>query len=116
MFIQTPDSLGNNGNIEGDPCDYKPGENDFLSPSSSYVHEARCPIKTQMDRGSLPKKKTQFNPIQVADSQRHYGHKPGKTENQQFIHNIPCIWIPVGSCQQLITFLIDGGAQPSILT
>lgn len=32
MFIQTPDSLGNNGNIEGDPCDYKPGENDYLSP------------------------------------------------------------------------------------
>lgn len=47
MFIQTPDSLDINGNIGGYPSDYKPGENDSLSPSNSNVHEARCPTKTQ---------------------------------------------------------------------
>lgn len=36
----------------------------------------------RMDRGSLLEK--QHNLIQFkADSQRHYGHKPGKTEKQQ---------------------------------
>lgn len=47
MFIQTPDSFDINGNIAGDPSDYKPGRNDSLSPSNSYVHEVRCPPKTQ---------------------------------------------------------------------
>lgn len=47
MFIQTPDSLDINGNIEGDSCHYKLGENDSLSPSNSPVHEARSTTKTQ---------------------------------------------------------------------
>lgn len=120
MFIQTPDSFDINGNIAGDPSDYKPGENDSLSPSNSYVHEVMCPPKTQDGQREPTQKTTQYNAIQMPDSQRHYGHKPGKTENQQvessqYVHNKPYIWIPVGSCQHLIAFLIDRGAQPLIL-
>lgn len=42
-----------------------------------------------------------------------FGYKSGETEIQQAesYQCKPYIWIPVGSCQQLITFLIDMGAQ-----
>lgn len=62
MFIQTPDFLDINGNIGGYPCDYKPGENDSLSPSNSCAWSQVSYKNSGWIRGALSKK--QLNSIQ----------------------------------------------------
>lgn len=60
------------GNMWGDPCCNRHGENDLLSPSNSPVHEVRPIIKTDVITGLQGGQRnpnqtpTLFNQIQTA--------------------------------------------------
>lgn len=95
-------------NIEGDPHDREWGKDDSLSPSMPPESTRPQGGEENHTQITIP-----FDPIQVADLQENFGHKPGGIEIQQLqsYHcrhdNGPYIQIPVDSHQQLIANTIE---------
>lgn len=107
-FQEKSGRLTRYGNIQGNPHNRELGKDDSLSPSTPPESARPHDGEDNHTQITIP-----FDPIQVADLQENFGHKPGDTEIQQLesyqcrYNNGPSIQIPVDSHQQLIANTIE---------
>ncbi|KAK4819549.1 hypothetical protein QYF61_007060 [Mycteria americana] len=100
------------GDIWGDPDDSEPEDDNPLFPTNPPEYEARPIVKTERTGGTAG-----HEVKKRVVSGRQLGLPVQKVEAYQWISdNGPYILIPAGPQRQLVKFLIDTGAQISLLT